>query len=640
MTDLGFLKVATVIPSVRVGDPTHNSSRCAALLNEASQRGAAIALFPELCITGYTCADLFGQPLLIEKAVQTLGEMVIQCASLPIIAVVGIPLAVGNRLYNTAVVFGSGRIYGVVPKSWLPNYNEFYEARWFASGCEPHPSEITLCGECVPFGTDLLFGEGDAQMAIELCEDLWVPAPPSSRHAAAGANILLNLSATNEMVGKHDYLCSLIAQQSARTMSAYIYCSAGFGESSTDLVFAGNGMIAENGIYLAQSERFSLDEQITTADIDLERLLVLRRKTGTFGPQPAGNTYRHVEIPLRRFDPTLIERLFDPHPFTPSDPHTLQQRCEEIFQIQVHGLAQRMRHTGAKSAVIGISGGLDSTLALLVTVRTFDKLGLKRSNILGVTMPGFGTTHRTHHNALRMMELLGVTIREIDIREACTIHFRDIGLDPESRSVTYENSQARERTQLLMDLANLSRGLVIGTGDLSELALGWATYNGDHMSMYGVNSSIPKTLVRFLVRWVADRPENEQARPYLLDIIDTPVSPELLPADAEGQIAQKTEDLVGPYELHDFFLYHFIRFGCRPRKLYFMACRTFDGTFDRATIKRWLQIFLRRFFNQQFKRSALPDGPKVGSVSLSPRGDWRMPSDASSAEWLCEADNL
>ncbi|MDO5384024.1 MAG: NAD(+) synthase, partial [Rikenellaceae bacterium] len=483
--------------------------------------------------------------------------------------------------------------------------------------------------------------DGKVCFGVEICEDLWVPHPPSSRLAVAGATLLVNLSASDEMVGKHAYLRSLIAQQSARTLSAYLYSSAGFGESSTDVVFAGNGLIAENGIFLNESERFSLEEQLTVAETDIERLLTLRRKTNTFASYGSGTLCKRIPVALRADREQFpVERGFNPSPFIPDDPQQMQQRCEEIFSIQVGGLAQRIRHTGTHSAVVGISGGLDSTLALLVAVRTFDKLGLPRRNILGVTMPGFGTTDRTHTNALRLMESLGVGIREISIREACAVHFRDIGMDDADRSVAYENAQARERTQILMDLANRTGGLVIGTGDLSELALGWATYNGDHMSMYGVNCGVPKTLVRHLVRWVAAHPDYEVARGWLLDIVDTPISPELLPADEKGEIVQKTEDLVGPYELHDFFLYHFVRFGCRPAKLHFMACRAFAGKYDAKTVKKWLTVFLRRFFSQQFKRSALPDGPKVGSVSLSPRGDWRMPSDASPAMWIREAESL
>lgn len=635
------MKIAAAVPSVKVGDCTYNAGQIADMIHTASEQGVSIVAFPELCITGYTCADLFGQPFLLEQAEKALARLIEQTASCPIICLVGMPVAADNRIYNAAVVFGMGTIYGIVPKTYLPNYNEYYEGRWFASGAELRTDTFTLCGQSVPFAKELLFESEKICFAVEICEDLWVPIPPSSHHAVAGANLLINLSASNEMTGKHTYLRSLIAQQSARTLSAYLYCSCGFGESSTDVVFAGNGIIAENGLLVKESERFSLEEQLTIADVDIERLMTLRRKTNTFADYDHQTAYRHIAVPLRSDRNNYpIERTFDPHPFIPRQAEAMQERCEEIVNIQVNGLTQRIHHTGVRSAVIGISGGLDSTLALLITTRTFDKLGLPRTAITGITMPGFGTTGRTHTNALKLMELLGVTTEEINICEACNIHFRDIGLDANDRSTTYENAQARERTQILMDMANRNGGLVIGTGDLSELALGWATYNGDHMSMYGVNCGVPKTLVRYLVQWIADRPESTGIRACLLDIIDTPISPELLPASQEGEILQKTEDLVGPYELHDFFLYHFVRFGYRPAKLHFMAKRAFADKYPASEIKKWLIVFLRRFFNQQFKRSALPDGPKVGSISLSPRGDWRMPSDTSVSEWSREAESL
>lgn len=639
--DLGFLKIAAAVPSAKVGDCTYNVDRIAGMIHSASEQGVSIIAFPELSVTGYTCADLFGQPFLLEQAEQALGRLVEQTASYPIISLVGMPIAVENHIYNVAVIFGMGTIYGVVPKTYLPNYNEYYEVRWFASGAELKTDTLTLCGQTVPFAKELLFESGKICFAVEICEDLWVPIPPSSHHALAGANLLINLSASNEMTGKHTYLRSLITQQSARTLSAYLYCSCGFGESSTDIVFAGNGLIAENGILVKEAERFSLEEQLTIADVDIERLMTLRRKTNTFADYTPRTPYRRIVVPLRSDRASYaITRTFDPHPFIPQQAEAMQERCEEIVNIQVNGLAQRIHHTGARHAVIGISGGLDSTLALLITARTFDKLQIPRTAITGITMPGFGTTGRTHSNALKLMEQMGVTTDEINICEACKIHFRDIGLDANDRSTTYENAQARERTQILMDIANRDGGLVIGTGDLSELALGWATYNGDHMSMYGVNSGVPKTLVRYLVRWIADLPESASIRSCLLDIIDTPISPELLPASREGEILQKTEELVGPYELHDFFLYHFVRFGYRPAKLHFMARQAFGEKYPSSEIKKWLIVFLRRFFSQQFKRSALPDGPKVGSISLSPRGDWRMPSDASVSEWLREAESL
>lgn len=641
--DFGFIRVAAAIPSVKVADCTYNIAHIEPLIRQAAQQGAAVVALPELSITGYTCADLFNQPFLLQQAEIALGTLLQKTADLPTLCIVGMPVAFHNQLYNTAVVFCQGHILGVVPKSYLPNYNEFYEARWFASGAElSDKQQITLCGQQTPFTSRLLFHDGEVCLGIEICEDLWVPIPPSSRLALAGANLLVNISASDEMVGKHSYLCSLIEQQSARTISAYLYCSAGCGESSTDLVFAGNGLIVENGTILQTNDRFSFDEQITICDVDIEKMMAQRRQTSTFHNAEPTPEYCHVEVKIPRLDytSTPLMRKFEPYPFVPREDAHINERCEEIFNIQVCGLAQRIRHTHCRSAVIGISGGLDSTLALLVSARTFDKLGLPRTLITGVTMPGFGTTGRTYNNAVQLMKALGVTIREISIRAACEQHFADIGLDPASRDVTYENAQARERTQILMDIANQTGGLVIGTGDLSELALGWATYNGDHMSMYGVNCGIPKTLVRHLVRWVALGDHDEQARPWLLDILDTPISPELLPADANGQIAQRTEELVGPYELHDFFLYYFVRFGFRPAKLFMMASTAFQGQYDHATIKKWLITFLKRFFAQQFKRSALPDGPKVGSVTLSPRGDWRMPSDASCAMWITEAESL
>lgn len=632
MENHGFIKVASVIPNVRIADCQFNVNGIEKYIEKADKQGVSVVTFPELSITGYTCADLFGQPALIDEALCELLRLVEKSRSYSVVSIVGLPLAVSNQLYNCAVMFGHGKIYGIVPKSYIPNYTEFYEARWFSSGKDIANQEIEIAGQKVPFGSDLLFGTGNVVVGIELCEDVWVPLPPSSKQAMAGANVLVNLSATDEMVGKHDYLRSLIAQQSARTMSAYVYSSAGFGESTTDLVFAGNAMVAENGVFVAESERFSFDSQWVVADVDIEKLMTLRRRTTTFAAAENA-VFRRINVPFRvdteQFE---ITRSFNPLPFIPQDENTMRQRCEEIFNIQVNGLAQRVLASHSKTAVVGISGGLDSTLALLVTVRTFDKLKRSRTDIIGITMPGFGTTGRTYNNAVNLMHALGVTVREISIKEACVQHFSDIQLDAADRSVTYENSQARERTQILMDVANQSGGMVIGTGDLSELALGWATYNGDHMSMYGVNGSVPKTLVRYLVHWYAEAEASSEARPYLLDIIDTPISPELLPADNQGNIAQKTEDLVGPYELHDFFLYHFVRFGFRPAKLSFMAQRAFEGKYDKETIQKWLTTFMRRFFNQQFKRSALPDGPKVGSVSLSPRGDWRMPSDATQGE--------
>ena len=632
----GFVKVASAIPRVKVADCKFNASQIEKEIIIADGKGVEIIVFPELCLTGYTCGDLFAHPLLLENAEMGLIQVLNNTRQLDIISILGMPVAMNGALLNAAVVIQKGKVLGVVPKTYLPNYKEFYEKRWFASASDVSEKAIRLCGQVVPLGSSLLFDTVDTTFGIELCEDLWAPVPPSSKLALQGAEIIFNLSADNEGVGKHAYLRSLISQQSARCIAGYVFSSCGFGESTTDVVFAGNGLIYENGALLASGKRFSFEAQVVIGEIDVERLRVERRVNTTFAgcrSQVAPEAAVRISTEYVNVRELQLTRTFDPHPFVPQGP-MLDERCEEIFSIQVSGLAQRLTHTHAKSAVVGISGGLDSTLALLVCVQTFDKLGLSRKGIIGVTMPGFGTTDRTHSNAVDLMESLGVTIREVSIKDACLQHFKDIGHNPEVHDVTYENSQARERTQILMDIANQTNGLVIGTGDLSELALGWATYNGDHMSMYGVNASVPKTLVKHLVKWVAENGMGEASRKTLLDIVDTPISPELIPADEDGNIRQITEDLVGPYELHDFFLYYFLRFGFAPSKIYFLAVRTFKGVYDEETVKKWLQTFCRRFFNQQFKRSCLPDGPKVGSVSLSPRGDWRMPSDASSDLWL------
>lgn len=640
--DYGFVRVAAAIPPVSVADCRANVEGIIGLMNEAAARGVQLVVFPELSITAYTCGDLFGHRLLLDEAEHSLQYLLEQTASLPLLSVVGMPVASATRIYNCAVVFSGGKIRGVVPKTYIPNYNEFYEARWFTSGADADFDEITLCGQQVPFGTNLLFRFGRATLGVELCEDLWTPCPPSSYHALQGADIIANLSASDELIGKHDYLLSLLKQQSARCRAAYIYASSGFGESSTDLVFAGNAIVAECGTVVAESERFSFEPQLVVTEVDVERLQGERCVTNTFSSASvAGKPYHTVDCSDIPVVPVHYTRTVAPHPFVPSHPETLDRRCREILDIQISGLAKRLLHTHARTAVIGISGGLDSTLALLVCVQAFDKLSIPRDRIVGVTMPGFGTTDRTYQNAIGLMQALGVTVREIPIREACIQHYKDINHDIAVHDVTYENSQARERTQILMDIANQTNGMVIGTGDLSELALGWATYNGDHMSMYAVSAGIPKTLVRYLVAWVARHRIEDAARAILLDIVDTPISPELIPADEQGNITQKTEDLVGPYELHDFFLYYMLRFGFRPAKIYYLAMRArFDQPYDAATIKKWLTIFMRRFFNQQFKRSCLPDGPKVGSVAISPRGDWRMPSDASSAMWLRECESL
>ena len=611
-------------------------------MRQASEKGVQIIAFPELSVTGYTCLDLFAQQTLLNGAEAALLQLVSNTADLDILTIVGVPLRTENRLINAAVVFQKGAIRGVVPKTYLPNYKEFQEQRWFTSATELRESTISIGKEEYPMGSHLLFRSGRLTAGIEICEDLWVPVPPSSLLTMEGANIIFNLSASNELIGKHAYLRSLICQQSARCMAGYVYASSGFGESSTDLVFAGNGIIAENGNLLAESPRFTMEEQLVISEIDIETLQNDRQVNTSFMYGTSGlpkEKAQVVDFQVRIPDGFSLTRPVDPHPFTPSG-EALKERCEEIFHIQVAGLAKRLVHAHAQTAVVGISGGLDSTLALLVTIMTFDALKMPRGQIIGITMPGFGTTDRTYTNACDLIRSLGVTLKEIPIKEACLQHFRDIDHDPSVHDVTYENSQARERTQLLMDVANQKNGLVIGTGDLSELALGWATYNGDHMSMYGVNGSIPKTLVKYLVEWVANHKVDDASRLTLLDIVDTPISPELIPADENGNIKQKTEDLVGPYELHDFFLYHFLRFGSYPSKIYFLAQKAFAGIYDNATVKKWLYTFFRRFFQQQFKRSCLPDGPKVGSVSLSPRGDWRMPSDAVSRLWLEEIERI
>ena len=638
----GFVKVAAAVPLVQVADCFYNIEKIEGLMRQASEKGVQIIAFPELSVTGYTCLDLFAQQTLLNGAEAALLQLVSNTADLDILTIVGVPLRTENRLINAAVVFQKGAIRGVVPKTYLPNYKEFQEQRWFTSATELRESTISIGKEEYPMGSHLLFRSGRLTAGIEICEDLWVPVPPSSLLTMEGANIIFNLSASNELIGKHAYLRSLICQQSARCMAGYVYASSGFGESSTDLVFAGNGIIAENGNLLAESPRFTMEEQLVISEIDIETLQNDRQVNTSFMYGTSGlpkEKAQVVDFQVRIPDGFSLTRPVDPHPFTPSG-EALKERCEEIFHIQVAGLAKRLVHAHAQTAVVGISGGLDSTLALLVTVMTFDALKMPRGQIIGITMPGFGTTDRTYTNACDLIRSLGVTLKEIPIKEACLQHFRDIDHDPSVHDVTYENSQARERTQLLMDVANQKNGLVIGTGDLSELALGWATYNGDHMSMYGVNGSIPKTLVKYLVEWVANHKVDDASRLTLLDIDDTPISPELIPADENGNIKQKTEDLVGPYELHDFFLYHFLRFGSYPSKIYFLAQKAFAGIYDNATVKKWLYTFFRRFFQQQFKRSCLPDGPKVGSVSLSPRGDWRMPSDAVSRLWLEEIERI
>lgn len=637
----GFVNVAAAIPSVRVADVKYNMSEVTTLLFKAEAEGVEVVVFPELSLTGYSCQDLFAQQTILVAAEEAMVQLLNDTQQLDVIGIVGAPVPYRNLLLNCGVVFQHGRILGIVPKTFLPNYNEFYEKRWFASSDDINTSVIHYAGNVNTITPDpqLFVTDSGVKFGVELCEDLWAPTPCSNTLALAGADIVFNLSASDELIGKHHYLLSLLSQQSARMLCGYVYSGCGFGESTQDVVYGGNALIYENGTCLARSKRFSLDAQLVVSSIDVERLRAERRKNTSFVMAQRGVEPRCFETDSVSSHTFKLNRTVDAHPFIPKAAD-MAESCEEIFNIQVAGLAKRLVHTHCQNVVVGISGGLDSTLALLVCVKTFDKLGYDRKGIVGVTMPGFGTTDRTYNNAITLMQSLGITIREISIRASVTQHFKDISHDINVHDVTYENGQARERTQILMDISNQVGGLVIGTGDLSELALGWATYNGDHMSMYGVNGSIPKTLIKYLVRFVADSGIDQQSHDTLYDILDTPISPELIPADENGNIKQKTEDLVGPYELHDFFLYYFLRFGFGPQKIFMLAQRAFAETYDDVTIKKWLRTFVWRFFTQQFKRSCLPDGPKVGSVTLSPRGDWRMPSDAVANVWLDECEKL
>lgn len=633
----GFIKAAALTPKVRVADAKYNGAQIREMITKAAEEEIQVLVFPELCITGYTCGDLFSQKLLLDEAQKQLLHIAKHTTGLSLIAFVGLPIVFRGKLYNVAAAVSGGEVLGLVPKTNIPNYNEFYEKRYFTEGMD-EPEDLELAdGVTVPIGTNLLFAckqVPDLKIAAEICEDLWVPAPPSIQHALAGATVIANLSASDEITGKAGYRRDLVCGQSGRLYCGYIYASAGLGESTQDVVYAAHNMIAENGSILAESKRFTNEAAVT--DLDLERVMHDRIQKTTF----SYTDEYYEEIPFNlEIEETKLTRTIDASPFVPKNMADRNERCDEILNIQAYGLVKRLEHTNATTAVIGISGGLDSTLALLVTVRAFDILGLPREGIQAITMPGFGTTDRTYDNAVSLIRDLKATFREIPIRDAVTGHFKDIGHDINNHDVTYENSQARERTQILMDVANQCGGMVIGTGDLSELALGWATYNGDHMSMYGVNGSIPKTLVRHLIRYYADTCEDEKLAAVLYDVLDTPVSPELLPPK-EGQISQVTEDIVGPYELHDFFLYQVLRFGFSPKKILRLAKIAFDGEYDDETILKWLKTFYRRFFSQQFKRSCLPDGPKVGSVAVSPRGDLRMPSDASSRLWLEELERL
>lgn len=638
----GFIKVGAAVPLVSVADPKYNVDQLISLAHRAYEERAEITVFPELCITGYTCGDLITQHSLLQATEEEVKRFAEATSIYDTIFIIGAPIYVCGALYNCALIIQQGHILGIVPKCYIPNYGEFSERRWFSTGYNLRMEDkINYAGQSVHIGSYQIFHTGRYVFGVEICEDLWSVTPPSSALALQGAEIIFNLSASDEVTGKHEYLRSLITQQSARCMAGYVYSSSGYGESTTDLVFGGNALIAENGTMIATSKRFSFDAQLVCSEIDIDKLRMERRGNTTFATAQADLYPKatHIHTAPIQDRETELTRIYTPLPFVPQG-ESLNAHCDEIVNIQVAALAKRLTHIRCSKVVIGISGGLDSTLALLSTVRTFDRLKMPRTNIIGITMPGFGTTDRTYRNALELMELLGITWQEISIKEACIQHFEDIGHDISIHDTTYENSQARERTQLLMDVANRENAIVIGTGDLSELALGWATYNGDHMSMYGINAGIPKTLVRHLVEWEATHTYEGRIQDILLDIVNTPISPELIPAKEDGTIKQKTEDLVGPYELHDFFIYHFIRSGYTPKKLFYLACISFRESYDKDTIKHWLTTFFRRFFQQQFKRSCLPDGPKVGRVSLSPRGDWQMPSDASAAQWLKECDEL
>ncbi len=632
----GYVRVAASVPELKVANVEFNTDEVIKEIKSLDKEGVQIVTFPELCLTGYTCADLFSQDILISKSKEAIKKVIDETKVLDIISIIGAPIVCDNQLFNCAVVINKGEILGIVPKTYIPNYGEFYEKRWFSTSNTLTSRIIKMFGKEVPIGIDLIFRDKDDDkftFGIEVCEDLWSPKAPSVEAALNGATMIFNLSASNEVIGKYGYRKNLINMQSAKNVCAYIYSSSGVNESTTDLVFSGYASIAENGSTLVENNRFDFETNHIVADVDIQRLMNNRIKDISFMGIGASSNYRVIDIELNDKNEDLF-RTYDAYPFVPSNESKRAERCSEIVNIQACGLAKRIKHTGMKKCVIGISGGLDSTLAFLVVFEAYRKLGISFDNLIGVTMPGFGTTGRTYNNALTLMKNYGVTMREVSIKDASLQHFKDIGLDPEDRSVTYENTQARERTQILMDIANKEGGLVIGTGDLSELALGWCTYNGDHMSMYAVNTSIPKTLVRYLVKYFADIESNEECKKTILDILDTPISPELLPPDKNGNIKQQTESVVGPYILHDFFLYHFMRYGASPEKIKYIANKTFDGMYDESTIDKWLKFFIKRFFNQQFKRSCLPDGPKVGTISVSPRGDLRMPSDADASSWL------
>ncbi|MBO5895092.1 MAG: NAD(+) synthase [Alistipes sp.] len=636
----GYIRVAAAVPRVHIADARRNAEGALKIMEEAFNEGVEIVVMPELSLVGYTCGDMVLQNKLLNDAEQSLAWLMKETADIPTIGIVGLPVVFADRLYNCAAIFGQGQLWGIVPKSYIPNYGEFSELRWWVSGYSIKDRMIRYAGQECCFGSDLMFDIHGVEFGVEICEDMWVPVPPSSMQAVQGAKLLFNLSASPESVCKHDYLISLIAEQSSRTMSAYVYASSGHGESSSDLVFAGNAVIAELGRVLGVSERFVRNDRMVISDIDVEYISTRRTARNTFY-YPGAPEMRVVEIDVDEICyQGDVRRHIEPLYFVPEDEAARAVHCREVFAIQSAGLAQRLEHTNCKTVVMGISGGLDSTLALLAVCDTYDLLGLDRKGIIGVTMPGFGTTGRTYQNAVTMIKELGCTLREISIKDACEQHFKDIGLNVDEKSVAYENSQARERTQILMDVANMCGGMVVGTGDMSELALGWATYNGDQMSMYGINSSVPKTLVKYMVDWYANNRAEGALREALLDVVATPISPELLPHSESGDIAQKTEDVVGPYDLHDFFLYCTLRRRYAPAKIAMLASIAFEDVYDKATIIKWLKVFFRRFFSQQFKRSAMPDGPKVGGVGLSPRGDLHMPSDAQERAWLQEVEDM
>ena len=641
MKEYGYVRVGAMVNKLSLANPIKNAEEIIKQIKEAVKLNTSIVTTPELSLTGYTCGDLFLQDQLLEDSKKALQKVLEETKELDIISILGMPIKQDNQLFNCAVVIQKGKILGIVPKTYIPNYQEFYEARWFSSSKDLKNNEIEILDQNVPISTNLLFQDKtltDITFGIDICEDLWTVTPPSNNHTLAGATIIFNLSSSNELIGKQEYRKSLVSSQSARTISAYIYASSGVMESTSDVLFGGASMIYENGSKLAENKRFEIESNIITADIDVLKLANDRRKNRSYMNMAQKLEYNTIKIEV--FDTIKeLQREYKEYPFVPSNELERSRRCEEIIEIQSSALARRLLQLGNPKCIIGMSGGLDSTLAYLVIVKAFEKLKRNTKDIIGITMPGFGTTGRTYQNAVDLVKEYGATLKEISIKEASLLHMKDIGLPEDDRSITYENIQARERTQILMDVANMEGGLVIGTGDLSELALGWCTYNGDHMSMYAVNTSIPKTLVRYLVAWVADT-TNGKKKEVLKDILDTPISPELLPPDEAGNILQKTESSIGPYVLHDFFLYHFLRYGATPKKIYMLAKHTFKNSFSKEEIKKWLKVFIRRFFTQQFKRNCIPDGVKVGSISLSPRGDLRMPSDASYEAWLKELEEI